>query len=476
MKPASALPLVIAFLAVACSSSDDGATTASSGAGGTSSSGASVSSGSGAGGSGEGGAGGAAAPGLATHCGPDAVEFVTSAPGTARVTTAHYTLTAETDAATAEDFAKLLEASWGGFVDYFGTAPDLAEDERLDVRYFATSEAWATAIAADGGAVPQNAGGLFLPSTRRAYLYDQHNPYFNQTLLVHEAAHQFHLLGRAKGRTLPFWYVEGIAEYLGRHDWDGRCAKLGTVPLMNWDDLPAVALQDAVDGGIDVATLTSGMGSPTRAAAWSLVRFLELGATPTQHDGFTAFRAAFDAGSSSPSDTFATLVGESSELGADLGAWIPSSQQPMRPIYTEWLHRGPDSVLAWSPGVFSLSVMKSKATHLEATYELPEAATWKVGVVLGFNDPQNFKAIVIGHDGKLSSFTATNGQAFWNAAGVAPAKLNATHGTLAIDLVEGSKAALSVNGATSTHETVFAPTLGLALDDTRVLFRDIAWN
>ncbi|MBM4357452.1 MAG: hypothetical protein FJ096_05005 [Deltaproteobacteria bacterium] len=477
-----ALPLVASSaLLVACSGTDETATstttattsdsTATGGMGG--SGGSAMGTG---GGDATGGSGGASDAGLGTYCVPETVTTTTLGAGAYLIETQHYALRAETDQATAEDLARLLEASWEGFSEYFEDAPALAANERMDVRYFATFENWSAAISADGGAVPQNAGGLFLTSTRRAYLYDQKNPYFNQVLLVHEAAHQFHLLGRASGRSLPFWYVEGIAEHLSRHDWDGSCARLGRVPLMNWSDLPEEALADAQDGGIDVTALTSGNGTPTRTASWALVDYLETGAPLPVRDGFHAFRKAYDMGDTDPMATFASLVGTPGSLESPIAAWLPTAQQPIRPIFLEWLHRGPTSVLAFSPVYFSLAVVKDASTHLEVTYEIPEAATWRVGVVLGFDDTKSYKAVVVGQDGALSSFTATNGMAFWNAAGNAPAKLDAKHGSIAVDLEGGGKVKLTVNGVASTHDTVFTPKVGLAMSDTRVTFRDLAWQ
>jgi hypothetical protein len=469
------LVLLLATLApvVACSIELDG-TTSTSTTSTTASGGGSVAT-TGSGGGQDGGAGGTEDSGLGTYCAPDAVTTTPVGANAILVETAHYALTAETDPATAEDLARLLEASWDGFGEYFEGSPELAANERLDVRYFATAEAWATAIAADGGVVPQNAGGLFLPSSRRAYLYDQKNPYFNQVLLVHEAAHQFHLLGRAKGQSLPFWYVEGIAEHLSRHDWDGRCARLGRVPLLNWDDMPEAALDEANDGKLDVTALTSGDGTPTRAASWALVHYLEHGAPLAQRDGFDAFRKAFDEGAKDASATFESLVGDTNALASPLEAWLPSVQQPMRPIFLEWVHRSPTSVLAFSPGYFSLAVVKAKPSHFEVTYDVPESSSWKVGVVLGYDDPMNFKGIVVDQAGALSTFTYASGQGLWNGAGKAPPTLDDAHGTIAVDLVAGG-AQLTVNGATSTHDPAFTPTVGLAVDDSRVLFRDLAWQ
>src|SRR5262249_26045016 len=154
---------------------------------------------------------------------------------------------------------------------------------------------------------------------RTAYLFEQGNPYYTHVLLLHEATHQFHELSRTKGQALPFWYTEGHAEYLGRHDWDGHCVRLGTLPILSWEDIAAHALVDSKMPGIAVAPIVSGSDQADRPASWALFRYLDPG---PHHDAFKAFRDALDADLTDSAHSFAALVGDPASLSRPLSAWI----------------------------------------------------------------------------------------------------------------------------------------------------------
>ena len=266
---------------------------------------------------------------------------------------------------------RLLEAAYGAFGAWFQATPPLAAGERLQVKYYADQTSWAAGLAANGVAAPSEAGGYYAPSTKTAYLFQQGNPYYSHVLLVHEATHQYHFLSRTKGQALPFWYAEGHAEYLSRHDWDDRCIRLGVIPMLSWEDMSAQALAEAKPPAVDVAALVAGTAPPDRPAAWAIFRYLDTG---TQHDAFKLFRDAFDADLTDPAHSFAALVGAPAALSAPLDAWIAGAQEPMKPIFTEWIHVGPGAVIADSPGYFSLAIVKDPVTHFEARWDVPTAA------------------------------------------------------------------------------------------------------
>jgi hypothetical protein len=212
------------------SSSGTGGSTASTG-GSTASTGSSTAStGSSTASTGTGGQGGAPA---AMFCAPATVTTTPVGGAAFTVETAHYQLYAEATQAQASEMGRLLEAAYEAFGAWFQAAPPLAAGERLQVKYYADQTSWAAALAADGIAAPSEAGGYYAPSTKTAYLFQQGNPYYSHVLLVHEATHQYHFLARTKGQALPFWYAEGHAEYLSRHDWDDHCIRLGVIPMLS---------------------------------------------------------------------------------------------------------------------------------------------------------------------------------------------------------------------------------------------------
>lgn len=60
------------------------------------------------------------------------------------------------------------------------------------------------------------------------WLFDQPSDYYRQHLLLHEGTHAF--MNRWLGGAGPPWYMEGMAELLGTHQWNGRELSLGYNP------------------------------------------------------------------------------------------------------------------------------------------------------------------------------------------------------------------------------------------------------
>jgi len=395
----------------------------------------------------------AGAPGFCTSEKPT----VTASGAAFSATTTHYELYAETTEADATELARLLEASSAAFAAWFERPPPA---ERMKVRYYKDSAAWAAGLTADGIAVPTGSGGYYSPSTKTAYLFAQGNPYYSHVLAVHEATHQFHQLTRATSVTLPVWYAEGHAEYLSRHDWDGQCVRLGVTSLLSWEDLPAKVTT------IDVGAIVGGTAVATRPEAWAIFRYLDTGAEKAR---FKAFRDAFDAGKS---PSFADLVAPPASLTAPVLAWLPSAQEPMKPIYTEWIHVGPHAVNVDTPGVFSLAVVKAPTvTHFEGKARVPATGKWSVGVVVSYTDPKNYVGVVHDSDGTVSTFTAT-GSAVWAKVGTAPKPTGAE--VFSVEYAAG-RANVTFNGA-SVSVAAPTPRAGLAANDTAASFHDVSWT
>jgi hypothetical protein len=461
--------------APACSSGDapagQSSSAASSGGGGEGGSGgaATTTAATGTGGSGTGGG-----PPASMFCAPDTVDTTAQGPSAFTVRTAHYQLYAEAPKAGAEEMARMLEAAYPAFQAYFSATPPLAGSERLSVKLFADEPSWAAGLMADGVMVPAEAGGYYAPSTKTAYLYVQGNPYYTHVLLLHEATHQFHFLARVKGQNLPFWYVEGVAESLGRHDWDGHCVALGVVPLLSWEDIPAAALPEVTAPGFDLGSIVEGSVVPSRAVAWSIYELLDHGDGGAHRAAFKAYRDAVDAGLPSPS--FTTLVGDPKALSPQLAADVATAQEPMHPVFTEWTHLGQHAAFGDSLIYFSFAVTRKSPAHFEARYDVPTAPTWSAGVMLGYQDSKNYLALVLSQDGKLSLFTSTGGNLIFSDAGAAPPSLGGGAGLLAVDYGPGASVTVTINGKTASHPVTLPFMGGIAVNDSRVVFHDVTWK
>ena len=160
-------------------------------------------------------------------CGTPAVSLVASGAGFVATTT-HYTLHLDGfDAAEAENLAILAELATEGFAASFGAATA----GPLEAFVAADQAGFQAQLAADGLGPVEGAGGYYEPSNGRAYLYRQPPAYCSRVLLLHELVHQWQDAVETNGG-LPVWYVEGLAEGLSRHHWDGACLQLRVRPLL----------------------------------------------------------------------------------------------------------------------------------------------------------------------------------------------------------------------------------------------------
>ncbi|MFT4974639.1 MAG: hypothetical protein ACI8S6_000522, partial [Myxococcota bacterium] len=156
------------------------------------------------------------------------------------IETEHYRLYFEIDESEALQMARLAEAAFDAMVDYFDAEPTALP---LKAGWYTDFSAFQAAIVADGTTAPDS-GGYYWPGTQTAYMFTQPTVYYSRMLFLHELAHQFHFLARTGNDGRDSWYVEGVAEYLSRHDWDGACIRLGRLPMLTWEDTPADALAE----------------------------------------------------------------------------------------------------------------------------------------------------------------------------------------------------------------------------------------
>ena len=140
------------------------------------------------------------------------------------IQTTHYDLYLEGEYLDPLDTAKLLEAAWTVKKEFFQASPP--ENERMKIEFYAKRQNYLNALQRDElGQI--DSGGYYWEGNKKAYLWWQTAGVdFSRYLLLHEAAHQFeHLCGK-KARAANFW-VEGVADFLGMHRWDGKNIKLG---------------------------------------------------------------------------------------------------------------------------------------------------------------------------------------------------------------------------------------------------------
>jgi hypothetical protein len=304
----------------------------------------------------------------------------------------------------AQDTARLLEAAWDAMAEDLGATP--AVQAPLELGVYPSREAWAQALRLRGIPVPSDAGGYYDPGTRFASLYAQPTLYFSEMLLLHEAYHQFHLLARTATAPLPTWYVEGLAEWASRHDWDGACVRLGADPRASFEDYWATALQGLDTRGSDLAAWTAGDSFPGRPEMMAFVHAQER----AQAEAWGAYRAGTDFGAGG---TLPRLADE------DFRAHVEAFQEPLTPVWLDWLHRTPDTMDGVAPGTLSAVRYKQRPSALRFTATLDGAAY--VGGLIGWS-AEGFDVLLVDPAGEVSRWVSSPSESGWSVIGQLPAR------------------------------------------------------
>ncbi|MCA9194308.1 MAG: hypothetical protein KDB03_21210 [Planctomycetales bacterium] len=69
----------------------------------------------------------------------------------------------------------------------------------------------------------------------RVWVVEQPSEYYRRHLLLHEGTHWF--MNKRFGGNGPPWLMEGFAEWLGTHRWDGKSLEMGIIPKTR-DEVP----------------------------------------------------------------------------------------------------------------------------------------------------------------------------------------------------------------------------------------------
>ena len=330
------------------------------------------------------------------------------------VETEHYRIHFGGPRAEAEEAGRVLEAAWPHFRAHFGTEPRLRKKadgsvEKLVVRFSPDQRNWARGIRRDGTWPPRSAGGYYWPPTRTAHLYRQPTEYFTRTLLIHEAAHQFHYLARTRNKApAAKWYTEGVAEFLSWHQWDGETLTLGVVPGVSLKDHPAVALTEMQARDFDIKAVVGGKVEPSRPVAWALYAYLATGDEGKPLKGFDTFRDKLDRGAR-PGSVVASLFGSAKTLQNDVLAWLKDHQSPWTQGFNEWEQTGPDSFRGHA-GVVTVCRRKKRTTTIGATLHVPQRGRWRGGLLLHWTDARDYTVAMLDRWGGVQVNRRRNGR------------------------------------------------------------------
>lgn len=378
------------------------------------------------------------------HCSEPLVEGIAGEPGA--FATAHFTLhlpgVTEDEA---RALAVLAEAAWPALSDFFGSEP---EPDPLEVWLDADEAAFLARLAAAGVEVPPGIGGWYEPGLG-SFLHVQPSPWYTRVLFLHEVVHQFHDAVSVDADR-PFWYVEGLAEALARHHWDGRCLRLRATPLLSWEDLPAKALQALDEDGPCVGCRIADPDFEDRPVSMEIVRFLA--SDPERRSAFFSWREDVDAGRIAADDA---LVFEErfGVLDDRFEAFVAADQEPARPLFTEWMPIDALSVTGFAE-FSSGAALKDLAQWGGAGIESTWSGTGEVGVVYGHDDRDgSVELALVDAAGAVSRFAVVAGEVHWDTVATVDAPSAAGSGLLVMVEVASRE-----NGAVE-----------LAIDGRRVL-------
>ncbi len=377
----------------------------------------------------------------------------------------HYELASDGPREEAEDWLRALDAAWPQFESFFGAAPKVAADARLRVSFHETERAWRDAIAAAGGTPPDGggAGGYYDPVSKTAFGWRQPTRWYTRTLLLHEAAHQFHYLART-GNDSPGcgWYAEGVAEHLSHHTWDGTTLRLGVVPPVSLEDRPAKALAAVGSAGFDLAKFVSGEAGAPRPESLHLVRYLVDGNGGRHARKFHEFARKVDRGTKADADAFARAFGPAKTFLPAWRQWLPTVQEPWTCVFVEWEARAADALRAESK-VVSLCRTRGPVHGVSAKIQ-PLTAGWKAGLLIEFTDAANFVVAMLDGGPRLKVERMRAGA--WTRLGEhdVPAPADGSAWDLSAMRPGDGGVTLTVNGTPAGTYTLANGPLGLAVD------------
>ena len=394
-----------------------------------------------------------------------------AAPELVTVETPHYVIHAEASHAQVEEMGRVLEAAWPQLKKFFGAEPELTDGQKLQVYFGATQQSFFARLKADG-INPPKAGGYYSPKTRVAYLWKQPTIYNTRSLLIHEATHQFHYLAKTRNRSVPMtWYVEGLAEYLGRHQWDGEILALGQLPLLSLSDYSKKALAEKE---LTLAEVVSGKGGG-RPMFFAIVRYLLTAEDGKYAKPFRRLAGKLDRGGAS-AKLFGQTVGSPRKLEKKFRTWLEDEQEPWRQIYNEWEGIGPGRFAGTTPGsIVSTCAVKAPVTKLEASLEVPATSRWIAGVLLHHTDGGDYTTALC-YGGTVIK-VARRQDNKWKKLGEFPCPKLAEPGLVRFRVERiGSKVQLFVEDAEIGAFELPGSTLGLALQGSTVRYRNVTWE
>lgn len=315
----------------------------------------------------------------------------------------HYVVQTDVSERVADDSLRLLEAAWPLFRARFGRdAVAKSRDGRLPIFIYSCRDVYRFRRYPGMEPWVDRASGFYDRIHGIGHVEYAPQPYSQHRLVLHEASHQYHYLSLGKGRRdiFPRWYVEGVANDLERHEWDGRRLRIGieaTPFTVGHEDIAAAAFRAApfdlmrlLDGG---ALSWIPDDRDRRAIGFVLVRYLRQSRFA---DWFARFEERVSAGLRAPSFPTDVLM---SDVVDDLIRYADSIRPARSTPQYEWQRRGDDveaCVRTGSSGSWPLFERDDELAPVSMSFVVESELldTDGIGFVVGFRDAMNYTVVV----------------------------------------------------------------------------------
>lgn len=223
----------------------------------------------------------------------------------------------------------------------------------------------------------------------QVWVVEQPSPYYRRHLLLHEGTHWF--MNRKYGDHGPPWLMEGTAEWLGTHRWDGQKLMMGIIPKTKTDveywgriSLIQQQLADGVAPSLEeVLRYDSRAHQNVEAYAWSWAAVIFLKNHPAT------------------SKAFAELLKQKMTSDQTLTRWLFRKLQSQWPqIRREWSGMLTELEYGYDPrhGMLAISRAAKPIGDTPIAFELAADHSWQTpGVKIAAGD-----TVVIQGNGQFS--------------------------------------------------------------------------
>ena len=384
------------------------------------------------------------------------------------IVSTHYQLLSEGHASEAQEMSNVLEAAWPQFTIFFQGAPKIRQ-EKLRIYFFNTRESWLGKLAEDGHQAPNDGvGGRYFHANKTCYLYRQPTRYYTRCLLLHEAAHQFHYLTRRIDEEISAsWYMEGVAEHLSLHHWDGQTLQLGALPV-SIENYPGKALNTMTSTPRPLVAMIQN-GQTNRPLSAMVIRYL----ATKEPKKFPRFAKAIEKANAS-NRLFQRTFGDYASFSKPFLDWLKSHQEPLDIRFDARERTGQKSLFGHSNDRISLATFDEDVSLVQCRIPNRRGETGRVGFVLSYRAQEDFTVALVDQNAQLEILTRVP-NSWKRVERKALAPLPGSEIRLAAKR-DDTGVSLLINDERLGPYTLPNGSLGLVIDSCEVHFTGVSWR